>query len=182
MQPARRWTLFATAWGFAEATLFFVVPDVLLSWLALERPRRAFVACLGAVVGALVGGLVMWIWGTRDPDSARRILDALPGIRAELVASVGEDLRRDGLRALVLGPLAGVPYKLFAVEWGALGGSPWPFLAISVPARLARFALLTALGAAARAERIGLSLRAARWLHALSWLLFYAFYFAAMEG
>jgi len=28
------WFAIAAAWGLAEATLFFVVPDVLLTWLA----------------------------------------------------------------------------------------------------------------------------------------------------
>ena len=31
----------AALWGFAEATVFFIVPDVHLSWLALRsRPRE----------------------------------------------------------------------------------------------------------------------------------------------
>ena len=45
----------AAVWGFAEATLFFIVPDVLLSWIALHAPRKALVACLWAVVGAPSG-------------------------------------------------------------------------------------------------------------------------------
>jgi hypothetical protein len=32
----------AVLWGFAEATVFFIVPDVQLSWLALRSRRTAF--------------------------------------------------------------------------------------------------------------------------------------------
>ena len=46
----------AAIWGAAEATLFFIVPDVFLSWLALSDRRQALIACLYALLGALVGG------------------------------------------------------------------------------------------------------------------------------
>lgn len=43
----------ALLWGFAEATLFFLVPDVLLIWIAVQRTRReALVACAFALGGA----------------------------------------------------------------------------------------------------------------------------------
>jgi len=35
------WTnVLASFWGLAEATIFFIVPDVQLSWLALRSPKR----------------------------------------------------------------------------------------------------------------------------------------------
>src|SRR5579859_7156501 len=38
----RPWVFWAGClWGFAEATLFFVVPDVLLTVVALYTPRRS---------------------------------------------------------------------------------------------------------------------------------------------
>ena len=39
----------AGVWGLAEATCCFLVPDVLLSRLALQRPRLAIAACGTAV-------------------------------------------------------------------------------------------------------------------------------------
>ncbi len=46
-------------WGFAEATLFFIVPDVLLTLVALFSFRRSaqLMACI--LVGAVAGGSVM---------------------------------------------------------------------------------------------------------------------------
>ena len=52
--------ILAALWGFAESTLFFIVPDVLLTWLALSLPRRALRACYWALGGALAGGDGRW--------------------------------------------------------------------------------------------------------------------------
>ena len=37
----------ALLWGFAEATLFFIVPDVLLSAIAVRRGRGAALRAAG---------------------------------------------------------------------------------------------------------------------------------------
>jgi hypothetical protein len=50
------WLVAAAVWGLAEATLFFVVPDVLLTWLAAFRPRVACKAVVACLAGALAGG------------------------------------------------------------------------------------------------------------------------------
>lgn len=36
-------------WGFSEATLFFIIPDVLLSAIALKSGKKAFKACFYAL-------------------------------------------------------------------------------------------------------------------------------------
>ena len=66
----------AFAWGFAEATLFFVVPDVWLTLIAVRRGLRpALVACGWALAGALAGGLAMYAWGAFDTATAREALE-----------------------------------------------------------------------------------------------------------
>ena len=75
-------TVLAGAWGLAEGTVFFVVPDVPIGWIALQRPRRLVGAWLAVTGGGVVGaGLVHWAvrrgW---DPDSLyARLPGALPG-------------------------------------------------------------------------------------------------------
>ncbi|MGQ0656531.1 MAG: hypothetical protein ACT4NU_00285 [Chromatiales bacterium] len=44
-------------------------------------------------------------------------------------------IRAHGIAALVLGPLSGTPYKIYAVQADALGVNIWQFLAVSLPAR-----------------------------------------------
>ena len=130
----------AALWGFAEATLFFIVPDVLLTFLAMRRPLRlALIATVLVVAGALVGGSLMYAWGARDPAAARSALDRVPAIAAEMVQRVEGELSSRGPVAVVWGPLRGTPYKIYAVQAGALGIGLAAFLAISIPARLGRF-------------------------------------------
>src|SRR3546814_12347528 len=47
-------------WGFAEATVFFVVPDVWISRRALSSWRAALRGCGFALAGALVGGVLLY--------------------------------------------------------------------------------------------------------------------------
>lgn len=179
----RRAALLAALWGFAEATLFFVVPDVYLSRVALEAPRRALRACLWALAGALAGGALMHAWGAADPAAARDALDAVPAVSAAAVAGVGEALAADGWIALFVGPLTGTPYKIYAVEAGRLGLGLLPLLAVSVPARLVRFVLVTLLATGlVRAPGLRrLPLPRQRLLHAVAWTLFYAAFLAVKE-
>lgn len=171
----------AGLWGLAEATAFFIVPDVLLSWLALRSPRSGFIACLYGLAGALVGGTVMWIWATLDPQSARRLIASLPAIDTAMIASVHQQVADRGLGALFLGPLRGVPYKIYAVEAATLGQGLAVFLVVSAPARLIRFVVVTAFAAAfARAMRGHASLRTLQRVHLACWVVFYVWYFSVM--
>ena len=173
----------AALWGFAEATVFFLVPDVLLSAIALRRKRLAYFACLVAVAGALPGGGAMYAWGERDAAGARRFLDRLPAISARMIERVGREVEGSGALSLFVGPTRGTPYKIYAVESGARSLPLAPFLAVSVPARLIRFALVVAL-AAFCARRLFPGAPPARlyaaWL--VAWTAFYGLYFALMPG
>jgi hypothetical protein len=136
------WFAIAAAWGLAEATLFFVVPDVLLSWLAGFRPRlvwRAVAACLG---GALLGGLLMYLAATDSPERMRALLDAVPAINADSIAATGAALQEHYGSQMLRAGFSGVPYKILAVESAAHGQSLATFLGWSVPARLSRWVLV----------------------------------------
>jgi hypothetical protein len=175
----------ACAWGFAEATVFFIVPDVGLTFLALRGLRRSLGAAAWALGGALAGGAAMLLLGARAPGAALRLLDALPGISPALLEHAHRDLEVHGLRAVLLGVAGGIPYKIYAVEWGAGHGAWLPFLLVSVPARGARF-LVTPL-VAAGLQRLAAPLTGRRalveWgLLAAFWLGFYGFYFSAFRG
>ena len=78
----------AGLWGLAEATLFFIVPDVLLSWLAMRGLRAALVACLFALCVALIGGSVIWMIAQQEPELLRRLFVSIPAIDGAMLASV----------------------------------------------------------------------------------------------
>lgn len=132
--------LLAALWGFAEATLFIIVPDVLLSWLGLRERRSAFVASGYAVIGALLGGVLMYRWGMQDLAGVRALLGMLPGIDVALLDSARRQLQEVGALALFQGGFGGVPYKTYAIHAAAEGVGLGLFLAVSVFARWLRFA------------------------------------------
>jgi membrane protein YqaA with SNARE-associated domain len=173
------WALGAALWGFAEATLFFIVPDLLLNAAVLRLGlRKALWLCAVAAFGAMTGGLAMWHWGASDAGAARAALLNVPAVGPDLLARVQGEISSGWALHLALGPFTGAPYKLYAVEAGAAGVSPWLFALVSVPARLPRFIATTLLTALAQKVltrwRVTFSPYA---LLALVWAVDYAFYF-----
>jgi hypothetical protein len=111
--------LAALAWGYAEATLFFLVPDVLPSRVALRDPRVAGVAGLWALAGPLIGGATMYAWGAADPGAVIAALDRVPAISLPLCEMVGTRLRTQGVAAVFPGrsPIGDEP----STCWSTLG-------------------------------------------------------------
>jgi membrane protein YqaA with SNARE-associated domain len=171
----------AFGWGLAEATFFFIVPDVLLTLIACRSIRLALRASMAALLGALVGGAIMYAFGARVPNDARVFLDNVPAISPSLITRVTEQASESGLLAVLIGPLKGIPYKIYAVEWGARGGSFIGFLLISIPARSIRFMLASMVARGiARAIQPLTDHRGVIEVSILTmiWVAFYSFYFA----
>ncbi|WP_238385220.1 hypothetical protein [Nesterenkonia muleiensis] len=147
----------AAAWGFAEATFFFVVPDVWTSWVGLRKPKRALGTTVSALGGALAGGAVTYAWGRHaSASSSRTALTRVPGITDGMISEVEREVADSGHASLMRGPTRGVPYKIYARASGLQGKSLLNFLAWSVPGRLVRFVLVTlvASGVAAGVRRL----------------------------
>jgi membrane protein YqaA with SNARE-associated domain len=175
-------TWLALVWGFAEATVFFIVPDVLISRVALRDLRGALVASGWALVGSLLGGTVLWFAATHGAvGPLLRGFAYLPGISLDLIAHTGQALYDTGARAILTGGFIGQPYKLFAAHAGAQEMALSSFLAASAAARLLRFAASALLGRlAGRAlqnQPVSVMLR----LHLLAWAAFYLLYFITMR-
>ena len=167
-------------WGFAEATRFYVVPDVLVGWIALHGVRRGMAASLWATAGAVLGGLAVHA----DARPQRERLTEIPGISEAMLEDASAKLARDGWRALLRGPLDGIPYKVYAAEAGIRGLPSGELVAWTVPARLWRF-LAVALGAGAVGLGFARSVRLSEsaWLggYLAFWVITYARYFARLE-
>jgi hypothetical protein len=173
----------AAAWGFAEATIFFIVPDVWLTLVSARSLRAGMRACAWTLTGALAGGCVMFAAAARAPDVARAVVVRVPGISPRMVEAVRTQVADRGLVAVLVGPAQGRPYKIYASEWGALRGGLAGFVAISVPARLVRF-VLSILAAAALARLIAPWTRrrasVERVVLLATWTVFYVLYFRAV--
>lgn len=175
----------AATWGTAEATVFFIVPDLWTSWLALHDPKRGMATTLSALTGALVGGAAnYWVAQRMDPADTERVLTSIPGISKTMIANVERELDDKGWSGLVLGPTRGVPYKIYARTLAHGNASFAKFMALSVPARMGRFLAVTA-GAAALgklADRRGYSRKTKTRLFLSGWAAFYTWYFTAGPG
>lgn len=183
MSSANRTYALAGGWGLAEATLFFIVPDVLLSWVAMKHYRRAMIACTWTTAAALVGGAAIWWLGATDPDRIRDIFDWIPAIGHAMTDDVAEQLESRGIGALFIGPLIGTPYKIYALEAAGAGFGLMTFLLVSIPARMMRFVVVTSIAAVSShyLKRI-ISMRVLYGLHVSLWVGFYAFYFSVMPS
>ena len=170
------------AWGFAEATVFFIVADAAVGWIALRRGakaglRAAFVAAAGAVLGiALLYG-----WAAHDPEAALSLVDAVPFVTPELIEGMRAGLAADGAEAVLAAGATGVPIKIAAALAPASGIGIASFLSLGFAQRLARFsavALLTAGIARLLPERWTAGMRLALWTG--FWILFYAVYWTML--
>ena len=173
------WIIGAALWGVAEATLFFIVPDVLITYAAVRWGWRAGLKLsLVAALAAAAGGAVLWWWGAYDAEAARAAMLGVPAIGPDLIEKA-----RAGMASvywpldLMLGALSGTPYKLYAVEAGARGIDVFLFVALSIPARLVRFVVTAAIASGGNAlfERMGIARYSVPAL-ALAWTAVYAVY------
>jgi len=168
----------ATLWGFAEATFFFVIPDVLLSLVAILSWPRTWKHVVSAIAGALLGGALLFQWAAADHRNALTTIGQVPFIREHMLTQVDESFQTRGLYALLWGSLRGIPYKLYAVQ-APQYTSESNFLLATPPARAVRFLLVwAAFGTIAGWLRRRFALRTGHLLliHSAVWIAVYAFY------
>ena len=167
-------------WGIAEGTLFFIVPDVGLSFVAVFSPRRVWRHILAATLGAVCAGALLYAWAARNPLAAHSTVARVPFTSARMFAEVESGYVRHGIGAVFLGPLSGIPYKIYAIDAPKHFGMA-EFLVATAPARAWRFILVSALAGIIAAwlrrrwHKNDLQLMA---IHLVSWTVFYIFYWA----
>ena len=170
----------AFAWGLAEGTLFFLVPDIIISLAAAFDPRRAWKHIVAAAFGAVLAGAIMFGWAARDPIAAQRAVSRVPFVSSRMLARAESQYRSYVIGAIFIAPMTGTPYKIYAVTAPSRVGEP-AFLLATLPARACRFFLVWAL-----AGLVGTWLRASRRfspaqilaIHCGVWAVFYAVYWS----
>ena len=170
----------AFVWGFAKATVFFVVADVFLSLLVVWRGWRvALMAAVAAALGAVPGGALMLFWSAHDPVGLLAVVERLPSIDAAMIENAGKALAGNWFAAILAGAFSGVPYKVFAAQAWPAGIGTLAFLAATVPLRLVRYLTVTACVA-------GIDFVLGNWLGRSvritilcgAWALFYAIFWS----
>lgn len=173
------WIACAALWGIAEASLFFIVPDVLITFAVMRFGlRQGLLLSVIAAAFAAIAGYGVWLWASHDASAARHVMLLVPAIGPDLLARAQGEIAVGWPLHLVTGAMTGVPYKLYAVEAGARGIDPLLFVPMSFVARLTRFALTAILTVVGKA--ILEMLHRPQWRYvawALAWVAIYGFYF-----
>ncbi len=179
------WNLAAFAWGVAEATFFFLVPDVILSFIGLRRGyRAAAIASVWSAVGAALGGAAMYLWSASQPAAAQDFVLAVPAISDAMLARAHDAMLTQGwFVATLIGPLSATPYKVYAVLAPHIGANLALFALASVIARIPRFLIVsfgvTLIGGWLKQR---LSARAVDFVLLASWIAFYTVFFLRTPG
>lgn len=172
----RKFVWWAALWGVAEGFLFFIVPDVLISFLAQRRGwREAMLTSLAAALGAVLGVFLLWQWSAQSPQTVRMLIEALPGITPVMVQDLAAELTQQSLLpTLLIASIAGVPIKIAAMLGPSLDLSLVEFLLVTPLARLPRF-IAVGLGVyfLARLGSRWLSKEAMTLLLLAFWIVFY---------
>ena len=169
--------IIASLWSFAESTIFFVVPDVWTSYCGLQSLKKGLIACLWAVLGALLGGIIMYYWSEIDFSSAMVIVNKVPAISNEMIQQAGLDLKQHLGWAMFTGAFTGVPYKIFAIQAPSAELSLLTFILLSISARLLRFAVVTvAINMLAKVIRPYVSQCSLLIIFFSGWTVFYMFF------
>ena len=175
------WGCIAFVWGFAEAILFFIVPDVWLSVVARNKLTLAVFKALGrAIAGAVIGSVIMYGIGRFHPEKANVFLDGVPGINPGMLDKARRQMSESGLLALMIGPLQGIPYKIYTARWGMNHGNLLLMGLVSVPIRGLRFlltVLLTRWVCSLAERRIKIWNKISLMVLAIFWTVFYVCYF-----
>ena len=172
--------ILAAIWGFAEATFFFIVPDVLFTRTTVRSVKRGWLELAAAVVGATIAGALMYLWASGSPVQARSAVAAVPFLGEKIIRPAEQRWIDHGTPLLFSNPLSGVPYKVHAIL-APSHVSLTEFLLVSLPLRAERMLLsmivFVPLAMWVRKDehrRTKMGLR----IHAGFWLVVYAIYWS----
>lgn len=173
--------IIAFLWGAAEAIFFFIVPDVFLSYLALDGLKKSLIACLYACLGAVLGGWIMYSLSYSYPEESLKFLDSIPAISPQLIEVAKNSSHENMFSGMLIGSFTGVPYKIFAAYAGISSFPVFLFLLFTIPVRLARFIIIALLSSTV--SRIALKKQPYKiklCFYMIIWIIFYIYYFYTM--
>lgn len=131
---ASNWLVFF--WAFAEALVWFMIPEFLLFLVIFMRVRRKrellVYDIFGTALGTIVGLFVHW-----TPQTMLSVPYIFPG----MVSHVRDWYEQMGVWALINQPFSGVPYKVFIAEVQYYAIPLGVFVVVAVTIRLLRYAM-----------------------------------------
>lgn len=130
--------------AFAEASFFPVPPDVLLIALCLSLPGKAYryalIACVGSVLGGMVGyGIGLTLWDSVGPY----FFQYVPGFSPEHFSYVRELFVRYDFWTIFAAGFTPIPFKVFTIAAGVFKINFLVFVLASVFSRGLRFLVVS---------------------------------------
>lgn len=169
----------ALVWGVLEATIFFIIPDVIVTYIGLKGYKAATYAAIASLFGALLGGVIMYVLGIYQFEVIAGFVEKVPAINETMMEEVKGSLQNEGLIAMILGPTKGIPYKIYAIYANQLGIGFISFILASIPARFIRFyltGLLAAFFSVTVLPKLAKKAKVFIWL--IVWIIVYVIYFS----
>jgi hypothetical protein len=167
-------------WGLLEGTVFFIVPDLYISFATLFSIRSGAIAWMSSIAGSVTAVAIIYLLMAALGLDFGSFLEIIPGISRSMIDQVEVNLAAAGLPFTPLLVLGGVPLKVYAAAAFSLGLPLGPTLAWTFLARVVRIAPTFTVAASIRLllqHRI--DARPLPWTVVLGlfWLGFYVFYF-----
>lgn len=169
----------AFIWGLLEATLFFIIPDVLLTFIAIHGFSVGLYASLLALAGALLGGTIMYVYAKHDFSRAYLLIGKVPSVGEKMLDDVEQSVTSKGIVAMITGPIRGIPYKIFAIYAPKVHIRYMSFLLASIPARFTRFFLTSVIAwllANVLFDALPMWMKYCVW--GIVWIIVYTIYFS----
>lgn len=171
-------------WGFAEATVFFVVPDVAVGLIALFTPRRAAIAGVAAIAGG-VGGSIFLRAAIQRGWNPKPLFLALPGITPADLDWARSAVALNPIQAYLAAAIRGTPVKVLTAEATHLGIATRRLVQLVVLNRAPRIGVVAAVMGV-----VGLRGRpvVTRWRGAIAfayvagWVAFYAWFLSGRRA
>lgn len=174
----------ALFWGIAEGIFFFIVPDVYIGAVMLFRPRQGIRSLGYSVVGSLISACLLYIFRFAFIAAIPLWFLSLPGVTAPMIATTTMQMQQYGLSSLLLGPVSGIPYKIYTVIAIQHHLPLLQYLAWSIPSRIERLGityLITGSVVLTMHRSIRIHPKAALGVYLGIWTGIYIWYFSAIS-
>jgi hypothetical protein len=170
--------LIAYLWGLAEGIFFFIIPDVYIGFITLIHISAGLKSLIFVLAGGLTSVTLIYLF----PWLAD-LIQYIPGVTGQMIGKVNSDLQTFGSINVIMGPLSGIPYKIYSAQAVKLQLPFAQFFLWSIPARLERTivifviaSIISRFGRYKIQSRIGLVIG----LYLVMWLVIYLLYYLAL--
>lgn len=133
-----KWSYFLTfLWWILEATVFFIIPDVLLGFLWVFRHKNKLGVFFSTILWSILGWVILYLL-TYYGMIGVSWLSSIPLINDRMINKVLLDLDSWYL-PFIISTLWWIPYKIQAVAYGMSGINIFIFVILSFISRAPRF-------------------------------------------